>query len=522
MIALMLSASGRASRVVPVLAAALIGLWAMSSVGAGSSGRFTVVLTDQAGDALRSGAALPARFSDDAVGTPDTPGVRWMNVPIGVNRLALAVRDMSLGGAVHSFIYNINPLEPIRFNELRDAQAGQPTFAFRTGVNDFAEDAPVFRAPGPPEGSTHTYEVTLYAMQGPPLPPALTHAAFLPYASRWIKGKTSFRFTYRSQGLGIELLGMDDRAFSRGASLPVTFSPYAGGVPETPAIAWTGVSEAADFMVLSVENASLGNAVHSLIYNLSPSQPIDFNEIAEQQVIGAPFPFGVGVNAHAARFPVFAPPLTPQGSRHRFVYTLYSVVGPPLPDGLTLNQVKVAIADRVLHQTSTSVQFSPPPFKASVRNAVGQDFARGASLPVSFSEYSNAGRALSPEIFWQFPPLEVTSMAVLVTDETAGNLVHSLVYNIDPATPIAFDRLAADQAAGGPFAYTVGVNSFADVAPVYFAPEPPIRQRHKYVFTVVGITGAPLPAGLNASEFNAAVQGRVAARFSTFVFFRVP
>jgi phosphatidylethanolamine-binding protein (PEBP) family uncharacterized protein len=108
-----------------------------------------------------------------------------------------------------------------------------------------------------------------------------------------------------------------------------------------------------------------------------------------------------------------------------------------------------------------------------------------------------------------------------VTDDTI-DAVHSLVYNLDPMLPLAFDELTGDQDLGPPYLYGVGVNDFADDYPVYAPPEPPLGERHKYTYTVYAYSGSALADGLSLSAFRTAVAGKVLATRSAVVQCELP
>ncbi|NBQ14693.1 MAG: hypothetical protein EBU31_08820 [Proteobacteria bacterium] len=91
-----------------------------------------------------------------------------------------------------------------------------------------------------------------------------------------------------------------------------------------------------------------------------------------------------------------------------------------------------------------------------------------------------------------------------------------------PPLPLAFDELTADQEAGPPYAYGVGVNDFADDYPVFAPPFPPQVEQHTYVYTLYAVAGPTLANGLSIEEFEAAVEGQVLQRATTKVKFKAP
>jgi hypothetical protein len=120
-----------------------------------------------------------------------------------------------------------------------------------------------------------------------------------------------------------------------------------------------------------------------------------------------------------------------------------------------------------------------------------------------------------------YDQIDASFIAVLVTDDTI-DAVHSLVYNLEPMLPLAFDELTADQDLGPPYLYGVGLNDFAGDYPVYAPPEPPLGERHKYTYTVYAYSGPALADGLSLSAFRTAVAGKVLATRSAVVQCELP
>ena len=110
-----------------------------------------------ASPAFVDGGAIPIRQSCD--GEELSPALTWSGVPAGTVELAVTVIDPDAAGApfVHWVVTGIDPVVT-GFGE--------------GGLPESAVEVQPWTGPCPPEGETHTYVVTLYALpETPALPP---------------------------------------------------------------------------------------------------------------------------------------------------------------------------------------------------------------------------------------------------------------------------------------------------------------------------------------------------------------
>lgn len=133
-------------------------------------------------------------------------------------------------------------------------------------------------------------------------------------------------------------------------------------------------------------------------------------------------------------------------------------------------------------------------------------FADGGSMP---AKLSCDGANLSPDIRLPAPPAGTRSFAIVVMDPDApAAFAHWLAYGIPAdirelpegaSTPTHRLEHAAE-----------GINSFGRVG--YGGPCPPSGTTHHYVFHIYALdTMLALPAGANAQQLDAAIQGHVLA-----------
>lgn len=102
------------------------------------------------------GEALPVSASCDGDGI--SPALRWSGVPEGTAELALTVVDTAGEGGVHWAVTAVPP-------DATGVERGQaPAGAI---VHTNVEGEPGWTSVCPPDGETHTYELTLYALPEP-------------------------------------------------------------------------------------------------------------------------------------------------------------------------------------------------------------------------------------------------------------------------------------------------------------------------------------------------------------------
>lgn len=107
-------------------------------------------------DAFLDTGALPVLYTCD--GSDVSPALAWNNVPANTKALALVMTDPDAPGGTfyHWILYNI----PTTVKQLVQ-NSSQPA-GVDIGKNSF--DKLGYNGPCPPKGSTHTYVLTLYAL----------------------------------------------------------------------------------------------------------------------------------------------------------------------------------------------------------------------------------------------------------------------------------------------------------------------------------------------------------------------
>ncbi len=99
------------------------------------------------------GAAIPARNTCADAGV--SPAMTWSNVPAGTVELAVSVVDPDADSFVHWIVYGISPVTP----GLGEGQLPEATFEWENSAGQ-----PGWFAPCPPDGETHRYVFTVYAL----------------------------------------------------------------------------------------------------------------------------------------------------------------------------------------------------------------------------------------------------------------------------------------------------------------------------------------------------------------------
>lgn len=107
--------------------------------------------------AFSNAGTMPTLYTCD--GRDISPDLHWTNVPANAQSLALIISDPDAPGGTfyHWIIYNI----PTSTNHVDKAIKQLPEGAI-TGKNDFGNTK--YNGPCPPKGSSHTYRITLYAL----------------------------------------------------------------------------------------------------------------------------------------------------------------------------------------------------------------------------------------------------------------------------------------------------------------------------------------------------------------------
>jgi hypothetical protein len=165
------------------LCIAVIGLWlapgqacspAAITPSPGSGSTFTMALESTA---FTNDAAIPVAYTQD--GADISPPLEWFDVPAGTKELAIIMEDTDTGPVffVHWVIYKI----PATLTGLpADVPTGEtlinPQGALQGLNSGFGSG---YLGPQPPQGVTHHYRFTLYALSAPLDVPAGLDAAGL-------------------------------------------------------------------------------------------------------------------------------------------------------------------------------------------------------------------------------------------------------------------------------------------------------------------------------------------------------
>ena len=106
--------------------------------------------------AFPDGGAMPVLYTCD--GQNVSPQITWKNPPAHTKSFAIIMSDPDApsGTLYHWVLFNI----PVTMPEV--AQGVSPTKEMRVGKNDFGREQ--YNGPCPPKGSSHTYFITVYAL----------------------------------------------------------------------------------------------------------------------------------------------------------------------------------------------------------------------------------------------------------------------------------------------------------------------------------------------------------------------
>lgn len=99
------------------------------------------------------GATIPDRNTCADGGV--SPAMTWSNVPPGTVELAVSVVDLDAASYVHWLVYGISPVTP----GLAEGQLPEAAFEWPNSAGQTA-----WFAPCPPDGETHRYQFTVYAL----------------------------------------------------------------------------------------------------------------------------------------------------------------------------------------------------------------------------------------------------------------------------------------------------------------------------------------------------------------------
>jgi Raf kinase inhibitor-like YbhB/YbcL family protein len=134
-----------------VLVVLLLPLTACGGDGSSSREAGTIGVTSPA---FRDGGTIPVNYGCE--GGNLSPSLQWSGVPGTAAELVLVVRDPDAGGFVHWIVAGIDP------STSAIAEGEVPAGAAQ-GVNGFGQTG--YGGPCPPDGETHRYEFTIYAVR---------------------------------------------------------------------------------------------------------------------------------------------------------------------------------------------------------------------------------------------------------------------------------------------------------------------------------------------------------------------
>lgn len=133
-----------------VLTALLVFMVACGGDGS-SGGRGAISVTSPT---FRDGGAIPVNHGCE--GGSLSPALQWSGVPPTAAELVLLLRDTDAAGFVHWIVVGIDPAT----SSLGEAEV--PAGAAE-GLNGFGQTG--YGGPCPPDGETHRYEFTIYALR---------------------------------------------------------------------------------------------------------------------------------------------------------------------------------------------------------------------------------------------------------------------------------------------------------------------------------------------------------------------
>ncbi|HEX8062384.1 MAG TPA: YbhB/YbcL family Raf kinase inhibitor-like protein [Allosphingosinicella sp.] len=143
-----------------------------------------------------------------------------------------------------------------------------------------------------------------------------------------------------------------------------------------------------------------------------------------------------------------------------------------------------------------------------------RDFAQGAEIPLSFSDY---GDNLSPSLAWSGLPEGARTLTIMMEDPDAVSarpFVHWLAWNVDPKAA----RLEHGSVTLGA---RLGRNGRGN--PSYFGPHPSGGGAHHYHFQAFALDSElPLKSGANREQLLAAMKGHVLAKADLVGLFAKP
>jgi Raf kinase inhibitor-like YbhB/YbcL family protein len=151
-------------RSISVLLALALSLMAVGCGGGGGEEgvgqqQFTLSST-----AFRNNEAIPLKYASAELGGQDvSPPLQWSNPSAGTRSFVITCIDLDAEGFVHWVVYDI----PANLSGLPENVPKQPQpqvngAQVKQGRNDF--DRVGYGGPEPPQGETHRYQFTVYAL----------------------------------------------------------------------------------------------------------------------------------------------------------------------------------------------------------------------------------------------------------------------------------------------------------------------------------------------------------------------
>jgi Raf kinase inhibitor-like YbhB/YbcL family protein len=113
--------------------------------------------------AFRNNGAIPLKYTRAEGGQDVSPPLQWSNPPAGTRSFVITCIDLDAEGFVHWVVYDI----PANLSGLPENVPKQPQpqvngAQVKQGQNDF--DGVGYGGPAPPQGETHRYRFTVYAL----------------------------------------------------------------------------------------------------------------------------------------------------------------------------------------------------------------------------------------------------------------------------------------------------------------------------------------------------------------------
>jgi Raf kinase inhibitor-like YbhB/YbcL family protein len=137
-----------------------------------------------------------------------------------------------------------------------------------------------------------------------------------------------------------------------------------------------------------------------------------------------------------------------------------------------------------------------------------QAFKEGETIP---KKHTGEGADVSPDLAWDKIPPGTKSFTIIChdPDAPAGDWVHWVIFNIDPATTTIPEKVPQNlQVLGNAFQ---GKNSSGRIG--YSGPMPPPGKAHRYIFTLYALdTMLPLTSASDRAQVEAAMKGHILAQ----------